>query len=224
MWPTRAITDSNKVIYGCYDSGGNLKVMPAGQFCAKGYTSVNWNQQGLKGDAGPQGLGGAQGPAGPTGATGPAGAQGVPGTSDALETTTVKSAVFPFPNIDWVVVSSLALPKGHYLVQGNAVITNNEHDNVTECQLFAAQTLAPGDGFRVGSLALQTVVNGGPWPLTGEATLSVSGLANLPTGTNVALECIANPFFNPQPPSGENARSIMSTELNAVTVSTVNGG
>jgi hypothetical protein len=50
--------------------------------CPKGYTSLQWNQQGPKGDmgdtgpqgaAGPQGPQGAQGPQGPKGDTGPAG-------------------------------------------------------------------------------------------------------------------------------------------------------
>ena len=36
------------VIQGCYDSGGNLKVVPALP-CPKGYTGLPWNQQGPKG-------------------------------------------------------------------------------------------------------------------------------------------------------------------------------
>jgi microcystin-dependent protein len=51
------------VIQGCYDSGGNLKVVAALP-CPKGYTPLPWNQQG------PPGIPGA------TGGTGPAGVKG----------------------------------------------------------------------------------------------------------------------------------------------------
>jgi hypothetical protein len=55
-----AIPD-NGVIHGCYDSGGNLKVidMGAGQTCGKGYTSLSWSQTGPQGPPGPQGSSGA---------------------------------------------------------------------------------------------------------------------------------------------------------------------
>ena len=36
-----AIPNDSGVIYGCYDSGGNLKVIQSGQSCGKGYTSLN---------------------------------------------------------------------------------------------------------------------------------------------------------------------------------------
>jgi len=42
------------VIQGCYDSGGNVKVVAALP-CPKGYTPLSWNQQGLKGDKGDKG-------------------------------------------------------------------------------------------------------------------------------------------------------------------------
>jgi hypothetical protein len=49
-----AIPDSTGVIHGCYDSGGNLKVIDtaAGQTCAKGYTPLNWSQTGPQGTPG----------------------------------------------------------------------------------------------------------------------------------------------------------------------------
>ena len=65
------------VIQGCYDSGGNVKVVQALP-CPKGYTALAWNQIG---PAGPAGAAGPSGPAGPTGATGPAGPKGDPGAS-----------------------------------------------------------------------------------------------------------------------------------------------
>jgi hypothetical protein len=48
------------VIQGCYDSGGNVKVVAALP-CPKGYTPFQWNQQGPKGDPGQQGPPGGTG-------------------------------------------------------------------------------------------------------------------------------------------------------------------
>jgi hypothetical protein len=46
-----SIPDSAGVIHGCYDSGGNVKVIDTSvtTTCPKGYTSLNWNQQGPRG-------------------------------------------------------------------------------------------------------------------------------------------------------------------------------
>ena len=55
-WAT--IPDSSGVIQGCYDSGGNVKVVAALP-CPRGYTPFQWNQQGLKGDPGANGAPGA---------------------------------------------------------------------------------------------------------------------------------------------------------------------
>lgn len=51
------IPDSSGVIHGCYDSGGNLKVIdaPTTPSCPKGYTPVNWNNTGSPGPQGPKG-------------------------------------------------------------------------------------------------------------------------------------------------------------------------
>ncbi len=50
-----AIPDSEGVIQGCYNNGGNLKVVPELP-CPKGWTSLPWNQQGPKGDPGTAGV------------------------------------------------------------------------------------------------------------------------------------------------------------------------
>jgi hypothetical protein len=42
------------VIQGCYDSGGNVKVVSALP-CPKGYTPFRWNQEGPQGPPGPSG-------------------------------------------------------------------------------------------------------------------------------------------------------------------------
>jgi hypothetical protein len=54
------------VIQGCYDAGGNLKVVSALP-CPKGYTSLPWNQQGPKGEPGPKGDPGSKGDPGDKG-------------------------------------------------------------------------------------------------------------------------------------------------------------
>lgn len=57
------IPGADGVIQGCYDSGGNLKVVAALP-CPKGYTSLPWNQ---KGDPGAPGSNGAPGEPGAAG-------------------------------------------------------------------------------------------------------------------------------------------------------------
>jgi hypothetical protein len=68
------------VIQGCYDSGGNVKVVAALP-CPKGYSPLQWNQQGPKGDPGPQGPPGANGTNGQNGAPGEPGQDGADGVS-----------------------------------------------------------------------------------------------------------------------------------------------
>jgi Collagen triple helix repeat (20 copies) len=63
------------LIQGCYDSGGNLKVV-GGLPCPKGYTPLAWNQTGPQG---PQGVQGPQGIQGLKGDKGDAGEKGDPG-------------------------------------------------------------------------------------------------------------------------------------------------
>ena len=50
-----AIPDSGGVIQGCYNNGGNLKVVSELP-CPKGWTSLQWNQEGPKGDPGTAGI------------------------------------------------------------------------------------------------------------------------------------------------------------------------
>lgn len=78
--------DGSGVIHGCYDTGGNLKVIDASAACPKGYTALNWGQTGPQGTQGPQGPAGPAGPQGPKGdpgATGPAGPVGPAGPQGA---------------------------------------------------------------------------------------------------------------------------------------------
>lgn len=67
--------EDDNTIYGCYSSGGTLKVLTPDQpTCPKGYTPIHWNVEGPQGapgapgPQGPQGIQGIQGPQGPSGA------------------------------------------------------------------------------------------------------------------------------------------------------------
>jgi hypothetical protein len=69
------IPGGDGVIHGCYDSGGNLKVVDSGSACPRSYTALTWNQTGPQGIQGPQGI---AGPKGDPGGIGPQGPQGDP--------------------------------------------------------------------------------------------------------------------------------------------------
>jgi hypothetical protein len=77
-----SIPDGN-VIHGCYDAGGSLKVVPALP-CARGYTGIDWNQQGPPGQNGTDGTNGTNGTNGKDGTNGTNGANGVSVTSAPL--------------------------------------------------------------------------------------------------------------------------------------------
>jgi hypothetical protein len=62
-----AIPGEGGMIQGCYDSGGNVKVVAALP-CPKGYTPLAWNQTGAPG---PQGIQGPKGDQGDDGRPGP---------------------------------------------------------------------------------------------------------------------------------------------------------
>jgi hypothetical protein len=70
---------SEGVLNACYSSDGSVRVIDkeAGKTCNKGWTPLSWNQQGVKGEAGPQGAQGEQGPQGEPGETGPRGPSNV---------------------------------------------------------------------------------------------------------------------------------------------------
>ena len=72
--------DGQGVIHGCYDSGGNLKVIDSTTSCPKFYTQLNWNQQGPQGQQGQPGAPGAPGAQGPPGPPGPSSLDALNGT------------------------------------------------------------------------------------------------------------------------------------------------
>jgi hypothetical protein len=64
-----AIPGPDGVIQGCYDSGGNVKVVQALP-CPRNYTPFSWNAQGVPGSQGIQGIQGPPGQNGTNGADG----------------------------------------------------------------------------------------------------------------------------------------------------------
>jgi hypothetical protein len=210
------IPSSSGVIYGCYHKNtGQLRVIDpsAGGHCLRNWLPLQWSQTGPQGPAGPTGNTGATGP---TGAQGP---PGPPGTAAGFDSTTVQTKKFPFPE-NWAVVADVSLPKGDYYVSGETAFDNNGYENVTECELWATNSLpTTGAGTPFGGLAQMTVFNGDQGE--GEATASVSGEISLPAASYVALECIADPYGNYQPPSGGWAGNVLSAHVAALSVGTV---
>lgn len=110
------------VIQGCYDSGGNLKVVAAPP-CPKSYTALAWNQQGTsgpkgdKGDKGDQGEPGIQGPPGAPGVDGKDGVNGTNGSNGANGTDGADGAA-------GVSVTSAPEPAGENCTNGGSKFTS----------------------------------------------------------------------------------------------------
>ena len=150
---TAGPVDSSGVIHGCYDTGGNVKVIDASApSCPKGYTALNWSQTGPQGAQGPAGATGPAGPAGPQGAVGPSGpkgdtgaagptgpqgptgTQGPSGTSNAYTVNSEGASTVPnnqvpptnnsFPGNFGGVGPSLSLPAGSYVFDVTITFTN----------------------------------------------------------------------------------------------------
>jgi hypothetical protein len=79
------------LIQGCYDSGGNVKVVAALP-CPKGYTALAWNEQGVKGEKGDKGDKGEAGVAGASGKDGANGKDGADGEDGVGVTSEVEPA------------------------------------------------------------------------------------------------------------------------------------
>jgi hypothetical protein len=81
---------NNATIYSCYKASGagtgQILIVQEATLCSSlgtGWTKLNWNGVGPKGDKGDTGETGADGPQGPVGPAGPAGPQGEPGADGA---------------------------------------------------------------------------------------------------------------------------------------------
>ena len=138
--------------------------------------------QGDPGPAGTTGTQGGQGPSGPQGPQGLQGPQGPPGTSewsDAYSTTGapigVSGGIFAVPQE----VDGLKLPPGNYVVwatgQANQVYAS---DNYATCTLAGNSTIAT----EAVAPTSDTVVS-----------YSLNGVASLPAGGTVQLDCVGFP-------------------------------
>jgi hypothetical protein len=208
------IPDSGGVIHGCYlRKVGTLRVIDpsAGQRCSAWEAPIQWNQTGPHGLPGAPGTNGATGPAGPAG---PAGAQGAPGTADAVYNG-VGNQFLPFPAAR-VSVASVTVPRGKYLVTGEAIVDNDQHDQTAVCQLFSTNT---GAGF--GQETLATITSVDPDTNTGTATLVANGLIDTPIAASLQLHCEADLFTGDSPPSDGNAADVTSAYISAVEVSSI---
>jgi hypothetical protein len=122
-----AIPGAGAVIQGCYDSGGNLKVVNALP-CPKSYTALAWNQQGVKGDTGATGATGEDGINGVDGTNGTNGTNGAPGaagTSDVFHATKGPAVTLAGTLL------SVSVPAGNYLVVATAGVLNQDGDPQT---------------------------------------------------------------------------------------------
>ena len=89
-----AIPGPDGLIQGCYDNGGNVKVVAALP-CPRGYTPFSWNAQGPQGIQGPQGTQGPQGIPGTNGVDGSDGEDGEDGTGPTVAQLATGDATCP---------------------------------------------------------------------------------------------------------------------------------
>jgi Collagen triple helix repeat (20 copies) len=125
-----AIPGSNGVIQGCYDSGGNLKVVSPLP-CPKGYTPLQWNQQGPEGDRGEKGDPGIQGVQGIQGIPGPKGdkgEKGEPGDGAPAYAVAGFSARIGDEHRETVVLATIDFPAGHYALTVGGNASNADQD------------------------------------------------------------------------------------------------
>lgn len=179
-----AIPDGG-VIQGCYDTGGNLKVVPAAP-CPKGFTSLPWNQQGPKGDkgdtgpqgpAGPQGAQGAQGPQGPKGDTGPAGSAG---------SSTIRYHYEESRDVGSTggTLATLNLPPGAYLLS----MTGNAQPDGG----FGKDPVGIGCSLVRGTQDLSsTLADNGDYAFESGNTLSMQRVVSDVNPTSIDLDCIS---------------------------------
>lgn len=180
-----AIPGPDKVIHGCYDRGGNLRVVDtgAGQSCRRFETALAWNQQGLqgprglKGDKGDQGLPGAQGAAGAQGPQGIAGPPGPAGTGGLPAAFSTPAQGPVSAGSTFTTVTTLALPAGRYLLYatGNAAGPGSCRLGSPSGSLSGPGTAVVAGFTLVGSWSAGTAVTVRLECSVASGTLSVSG-------------------------------------------------
>jgi hypothetical protein len=149
-----AIPGPNGVIQGCYDNGGNLRVVDALP-CSKGWKPLPWNQQGIQGVQGVKGDTGIQGIQGVKGDTGAKGDTGTSGLGVAY-TNYGEDVLRDIGEGLTQTVASVTLPTGAYTLMARAyVIADGDETRFGQCY-FAPE----GVPYVNGSRALAYVANG----------------------------------------------------------------
>ena len=175
-----SIPDSSGVIHGCYDSGGNLKVVQALP-CPKGYTPLAWSQAGPTGPPGPTGQQGPAGPPGPKGDTGPQGPAGTSGLSHADYATNTLTVNDGF---NQRVVGLSGLPAGNYLVWATARSVSGS--DTAFCQLANNSSRLDTNGAPISSADSNTRIE------DSKAT-SFTGAVTIAGTDVVGVLCISEP-------------------------------
>src|SRR5215813_13577292 len=190
------IPDSNGVIHACYNkSGGSIRVIDDSVTkCSSNETSLNWNVTGPAGPTGPPGTQGLQGPTGP------------PGPSNAFVQKFDPGALgFPISNGP-VIVQSLNLPAGNYVVTASL----DAYSNAGGVGFSAFCFLVNGSANPVISGALDTKVAVGS---AGEiSNLALLGWLQLSAPGAVTLQCL----------SDSNSSNITHSSLGAIQVGSLN--
>ena len=162
-----AAIESGGVIQGCYDKGGNLKIVQALP-CPRGHTPIQWNQQGV------QGVKGDTGEKGQTGEKGETGEKGDPGSSGlAPAFTNYGTDLQDIGQGLTRTVASVTLPTGSYTLMASVYVISGGDDT-----RFGQCFFAPGTPYVNGNLALAYVANNNPARLLilGDATVTSAGL------------------------------------------------
>lgn len=170
------IPDSTGTIYGCYSAvTGGLRVIDpsAGQHCIANEKALSWNQTG---------------PPGATGATGPQGAARPAGPSDVYWTNGPQVTIpdNPLPGSEPIVVQLSNLPAGDYLVQAVVQLHTTTH-TVFDCRYLDATGLPHYDVEQTAE----------PQPAGSDEVMQTMPLlftVDLPSGGNVPIQCISNPY------------------------------
>jgi len=189
-----AIPGPNKVIQGCYDNGGNLRVVNALP-CPKGHTPLQWNQQGVKGDQGIQGIQGIQGLKGDQGIQGSKGDQGLQGQQgtagvgslSAWYVDNVYEEQVGYPNRGTETTVSLDLPAGKYALDGSIFGDSDDGDPQNwSCTLISPAVInsSGGNGASFPSISSGFASNG-------MLTAFVTGVTTLVAPGTVKIDCNA---------------------------------
>jgi hypothetical protein len=173
--------------------GGSIRIVRGSTKCRRNERLLTWN---TIGPAGPRGLRGFNGTRGPTGATGAAGAAGAAGSNAAVNgfvdaNPAGSGSYFPLPtSASPLVIATLKLAAGHYLVQGDVHLeqTLAAGSKVT-CSLDGNEETLDEGVIDVGSTAPGQVKHG-DLALGGGLTLTAAGMAFISctpeTGGNAA--------------------------------------